>query len=237
MAAYYNEIDKFAAAWLRELIKDKLIADGEVDERDIRDVQPEDVHGFTQCHFFAGIGGWPLALQLAGIFPDIILLQEVVSDPDEDYPSTRQTVLDNLGAGYSAVFGNFLGEAIDTPGLGQMTITRLRVVSSENRTVSAIRSVHYVALEVEPGVMVHVYNAHLEGTGAVLETVQPGETFGELTLIDGVPRGATAIAREPTEVAVIDERAFHYLVARDPAFALDLLRRLSRRLRRMNESQ
>ena len=73
--------------------------------------------------------------------------------------------------------------------------------------------------------------------GAVLETVQPGETFGELTLIDGVPRGATAIAREPTEVAVIDERAFHYLVARDPAFALDLLRRLSRRLRRMNENQ
>ena len=60
--------------------------------------------------------------------------------------------------------------------------------------------------------------------GAVLETVQPGETFGELTLIDGVPRGATAIAREPTEVAVIDERAFHYLVARDP---LDAAARLA----------
>ena len=72
--------------------------------------------------------------------------------------------------------------------------------------------------------------------GAVLETVRPGETFGELTLIDGSPRGATAIAREPTEVAVIDERAFHYLVERNPPFALDLLRRLSRRLRRMNES-
>jgi CRP-like cAMP-binding protein len=73
--------------------------------------------------------------------------------------------------------------------------------------------------------------------GAVLETVRPGETFGELTLIDGSPRGATAIAREPTEVAVIDERAFNYLVERHPAFALDLLRRLSRRLRRMNENQ
>ena len=56
--------------------------------------------------------------------------------------------------------------------------------------------------------------------------MRPGETFGELTLIDGSPRGATAIAREPTEVAVIDERAFHYLVERNPPFALDLLRRL-----------
>ena len=72
--------------------------------------------------------------------------------------------------------------------------------------------------------------------GAVLETVGPNETFGELTLIDGVPRGATAIAREETEVALIDEAAFNRLVERNPAFALDLLRRLSARLRRMNES-
>lgn len=73
-------------------------------------------------------------------------------------------------------------------------------------------------------------------SGAVLETVGANQTFGELTLIDGVPRGATAIAREDTEVAVIDEAAFNYLVERNPAFALDLLRRLSARLRRMNES-
>ena len=69
MAAYYNENDPFAAQWLRELIKAGLIADGEVDERDIRDVQPADVRGFTQCHFFAGIGGWSYALRLAG-WPD-----------------------------------------------------------------------------------------------------------------------------------------------------------------------
>lgn len=66
MAAYYNEFDPYAAAWLRELIKNGLIADGEVDERSIKDVQPEDVRGFTQCHFFAGIGGWSYALRLAG---------------------------------------------------------------------------------------------------------------------------------------------------------------------------
>ena len=66
MATYYNEFDPFAAAWLKELIKDGLIADGIVDERSIADVQPEDLRGFTQCHFFAGIGGWSLAARLAG---------------------------------------------------------------------------------------------------------------------------------------------------------------------------
>ena len=66
MAAYYNEFDANAAAWLRELIRRGLIADGEVDERSIEDVIPADLLGFTQCHFFAGIGVWSYALRLAG---------------------------------------------------------------------------------------------------------------------------------------------------------------------------
>ena len=66
MRAYYNEHDRFAAAWLRELIVDGLIPDGWVDERDIQTVQPSDLDGFDQCHFFAGIGGWAYALDLAG---------------------------------------------------------------------------------------------------------------------------------------------------------------------------
>lgn len=66
MSAYYNEFDPFAAAWLRELIKDGLIADGVVDERSICDVQPKELTEFKQCHFFAGIGGWSYALRLAG---------------------------------------------------------------------------------------------------------------------------------------------------------------------------
>lgn len=47
-------------------MKLRLIAEGEVDERSITDVQPNDLRGFTQCHFFAGIGGWSYALRLAG---------------------------------------------------------------------------------------------------------------------------------------------------------------------------
>jgi len=66
MAAYYNEIDPYAAQWLRNLIKAGLIADGEVDERSIEEVQAYELKGFTQCHFFAGIGGWSYAARLAG---------------------------------------------------------------------------------------------------------------------------------------------------------------------------
>ena len=66
MTAYYNEIDPKAAAWLRELIERGLIARGDVDERSIQDVKADDLAGYTQCHFFAGIGGWSVALRKAG---------------------------------------------------------------------------------------------------------------------------------------------------------------------------
>ncbi|AST28959.1 DNA cytosine methyltransferase [Ralstonia pseudosolanacearum] len=69
MGAYYNEIDPYAAAWLRNLIAAGHIAPGDVDERDIQDVRPEDLRGYKQHHFFAGVGVWSLALRRAG-WPD-----------------------------------------------------------------------------------------------------------------------------------------------------------------------
>lgn len=69
MPAYYNEHDRYAAQWLRNLIARNLIAPGDVDERSILEVRPDDLRGYTQCHFFAGIGGWSHALRLAG-WPD-----------------------------------------------------------------------------------------------------------------------------------------------------------------------
>ena len=69
MTAYYNEHDPKAAAWLRELIKQGHIAPGDVDERSIEDILPSDLNGYTQCHFFAGIGVWSYALRQAG-WPD-----------------------------------------------------------------------------------------------------------------------------------------------------------------------
>ena len=66
MTAYYNEIDPYAAQWLRNLISAGHIAPGDVDERSIEDVRPDDIRGYTQCHFFAGIGVWSHALRNAG---------------------------------------------------------------------------------------------------------------------------------------------------------------------------
>lgn len=67
---YYNEFDPKAAAWLRALIKAGEIPDGVVDERSITEIKSDDLSlslsQFKQCHFFAGVGGWPLALKLAG---------------------------------------------------------------------------------------------------------------------------------------------------------------------------
>lgn len=67
---YYNEIDEYAARWLRNLIAAGHIAPGVVDTRSIEDVKPSDLRGFKQCHFFAGVGVWSLALRRAGVHDD-----------------------------------------------------------------------------------------------------------------------------------------------------------------------
>lgn len=69
MKVYYNDIDKQKAAWLRELITHGHIAPGDVDERSITAIRADDLRGYRQCHFFAGIGIWSYALRLAG-WPD-----------------------------------------------------------------------------------------------------------------------------------------------------------------------
>lgn len=66
---YYSEWEPYAAQWIHNLIDAGLIPPGHVDTRSITDVQPSDLDGYRQCHFFAGIGGWSLAARLAG-WPD-----------------------------------------------------------------------------------------------------------------------------------------------------------------------
>jgi len=66
VTAYYNENDPFNVEWLKHLMAAKVIAPGEIDGRDIQQVRAEDLKGFTQCHFFAGIGVWSYALRCAG---------------------------------------------------------------------------------------------------------------------------------------------------------------------------
>lgn len=69
MTAIYVENEPFAAAWLRGLIAGGKIAPGDVDERDLRDIKPVELLGYTQVHLCAGIGVWSLTLRNAG-WPD-----------------------------------------------------------------------------------------------------------------------------------------------------------------------
>lgn len=83
---YYNEIDPYAARWLGNLMLAGHIPLGIIDTRSIEDVTPSDLAGFTQCHFFAGIGVWSYALRRAG-WPDE---RPVWTDPALANLSARQ---------------------------------------------------------------------------------------------------------------------------------------------------
>ena len=66
MTAFYNEVDNYAADWLENLIAAGHVAPGIVDRRPIQEIESYELAGFTQCHFFAGIGVWSGALRAAG---------------------------------------------------------------------------------------------------------------------------------------------------------------------------
>ena len=70
--------------------------------------------------------------------------------------------------------------------------------------------------------------------GAVVETVGPGGIFGEMALIDGSPRSATAQVKQACHLVAIPEKGFLFMVHETPYFALDVMRTLSERLRVMN---
>ncbi|MHA1189379.1 MAG: Crp/Fnr family transcriptional regulator [Alphaproteobacteria bacterium] len=71
--------------------------------------------------------------------------------------------------------------------------------------------------------------------GVVLDTVEQGSVFGEMALIDPAPRSAAAIAQGDVEVVPIDKRTFLFLVSEAPYFALNVMRLLARRLRKMSD--
>lgn len=65
LSAFYNDNDARIVCWLSKLIDNNLIMDGFVDGRSIADIESNELAEYTRCHFFAGIGGWDYALQLA----------------------------------------------------------------------------------------------------------------------------------------------------------------------------
>lgn len=75
----------------------------------------------------------------------------------------------------------------------------------------------------------------IEIDGKVVETLSEGAIFGEMALIDGSVRSATARAKTACEVSPIAERNFLLLVDEMPFFALFVMRALVDRLRRVNK--
>jgi CRP-like cAMP-binding protein len=72
----------------------------------------------------------------------------------------------------------------------------------------------------------------IERQGRMLERItECGGVFGEIGLIDQLPRSATATAARPTRVAVINDEDFRSLILRNPSFALEIMRLLTRRAR------
>ena len=68
----------------------------------------------------------------------------------------------------------------------------------------------------------------------IIETLGPGEPFGEMALIDQAPRVATAVAKSRCKLAVIPEKRFLFMVQQTPHFALQIMKVMADRLRKMN---
>jgi CRP-like cAMP-binding protein len=70
----------------------------------------------------------------------------------------------------------------------------------------------------------------------LLDTLEPNDLFGEMALIDGAPRSATAVAKTDVALVPISKKDFLTLVSRAPSFALDVMGMLARRLRAANRA-
>ena len=83
--------------------------------------------------------------------------------------------------------------------------------------------------------LVKVVIASEQGEEVVLTTLGPGETLGELALLDGAPRSASVVAVEPTTVLMLSRTTVLDVLARYPSVLDALLRSLGALVRRLTE--
>jgi CRP/FNR family transcriptional regulator, cyclic AMP receptor protein len=97
--------------------------------------------------------------------------------------------------------------------------------------------------EGDPGDSLHVVvdgrvkitRESAEGGEAIVVILVPGDTFGELVLLDGAPRSATATAMEPSETLTMSRATFVDLVEGGSPFRTQLLTGIARRIRRLTD--
>ncbi|HXI36863.1 MAG TPA: cyclic nucleotide-binding domain-containing protein [Burkholderiales bacterium] len=91
--------------------------------------------------------------------------------------------------------------------------------------------------EGDPGDTVYVVldgKVDLRVAGRLVETVGPGGVLGEMALIEQAPRVATATARTACDLQPISEARFMSMIQQTPHFALQIMKVIASRLRRMN---
>lgn len=96
----------------------------------------------------------------------------------------------------------------------------------------------HIFTEGDPGnVMYSVIEGKVEirTNDKIVYTVDQGEVFGEMALIDDKPRSATAVAKTNCRLAVIDSRRYNFLIQQTPLFITQIMKALTNRLRHMNQ--
>ena len=176
--AYYNEIDPFAAQWLRNLIEAGHIAPGDVDERSIEDVTPNDLKGYTQCHFFAGIGVWSHSLRRAGWADDRQVWTGSCPCQPFSVAGKRRGTDDERHLW--PVFFELIRECRPAVVFGEQVASKdgLAWLSGENETMQAVRdreAVFGVLRELQEQRPQQVQGLR-ESAGAIPKTVEPGRS-------------------------------------------------------------
>jgi len=76
----------------------------------------------------------------------------------------------------------------------------------------------------------------LRVAGVIIDTLEPGDIMGEMALLDGERRSATALCRTETQLVPIDKERFQFMVRQTPYFAIEVMQIMAERLRRMNRN-
>jgi CRP/FNR family cyclic AMP-dependent transcriptional regulator len=77
----------------------------------------------------------------------------------------------------------------------------------------------------------------VEREGRRINSLGPGDFFGEIALLDGGPRTATVTADERTRLLVLTRREFHTMMEEFPEVAAEVLNALAHRIRRLEPDQ